>query len=123
VPTSHLMRHSPVHCKTKIEGGRRYERAAGPSCTWPTGTQLTRPDSRVFSAMLEGWRNQQQARNFALATIDARARAAHSLAHQADACVRDWSSEALAGCRTRYAAPAPTSGAENTRQMNTRPHQ
>ena len=34
------------------------------------GVPLLRPEEQVFSAMLEGWRNQQLARNLALATID-----------------------------------------------------
>lgn len=31
---------------------------------------LLPPEEQVFSAMLEGWRNQQLARNLALSTID-----------------------------------------------------
>ena len=34
------------------------------------GIPLLRPEEQVFTAMLEGWRHQQLARNLALATID-----------------------------------------------------
>jgi hypothetical protein len=33
------------------------------------GIPLLRPEEQVFTAMLEGWRNQQMARNLSLALI------------------------------------------------------
>ena len=38
------------------------------------GVPLLRPEEQVFEAMLDGWRNQQLARNLALSTIEKRAR-------------------------------------------------
>ena len=37
------------------------------------GVPLLRPEEQVFEAMLDGWRNQQLARNLALSTIEKRA--------------------------------------------------
>ena len=37
------------------------------------GLPLLRPEEQVFEAMLDGWRNQQLARNLALSTIEKRA--------------------------------------------------
>ena len=48
------------------------------------GIPLLRPEEQVFTAMLEGWRNQQLARNLALATIAARERAARAFTAHAD---------------------------------------
>ncbi len=39
------------------------------------GVPLLRPDAQVFDAMLDGWRNQQLARNLAFGTIEARGNA------------------------------------------------
>ncbi|WP_406314610.1 hypothetical protein OHA77_39935 [Streptosporangium sp. NBC_01639] len=36
------------------------------------GVALLRPEEQVFEAMLDGWRNQQLARNLALSTIEKR---------------------------------------------------
>ena len=36
------------------------------------GVPLLRPDEQVFRAMLEGWRNQQLARNLAVSTVEGR---------------------------------------------------
>jgi integrase/recombinase XerC len=44
-----------------------------------------RPDEQVFTAMLDGWRDQQLARNLALATVAARERAARAFAAHANA--------------------------------------
>jgi integrase/recombinase XerC len=55
------------------------------------GVPLLRPDEQVFTAMLAGWRNQQLARNLALATIAARERAARAFAVHADAYPWTWS--------------------------------
>jgi integrase/recombinase XerC len=37
------------------------------------GLPLLRPEEQVFEAMMDGWRNQQLARNLALSTIEKRA--------------------------------------------------
>ena len=36
------------------------------------GVPLLRPDEQVFQAMLDGWRNQQLARNLARSTVEGR---------------------------------------------------
>ena len=59
------------------------------------GIPLLRPEEQVFTAMLEGWRNQQLARNLALATIAARERAARAFAVHADAFPWMWSAALL----------------------------
>ena len=59
------------------------------------GIPLLRPEEQVFTAMLDGWRNQQLARNLALATIAARDRAARAFAVHADAFPWLWSAAML----------------------------
>ncbi len=59
------------------------------------GVSLLRPEEQVFTAMLEGWRNQQLARNLALATIAARERAVRAFAVHADAFPWSWSAALL----------------------------
>lgn len=49
----------------------------------------------MFTAMLDGWRHQQLARNLALATIAARERAARAFAAHADAFPWAWSAALL----------------------------
>ncbi|OEJ49668.1 hypothetical protein BGK72_01465 [Streptomyces agglomeratus] len=49
------------------------------------GVPLLRPEEQVFEAMLDGWRNQQLARNLALSTINGRERKARAFAAHADA--------------------------------------
>lgn len=51
---------------------------------------LLPPEEQVFSAMLEGWRNQQLARNLALSTIDVREKAVQAFARHADAFRWRW---------------------------------
>ncbi|MFI8631253.1 hypothetical protein ACIGEP_01480 [Microbacterium sp. NPDC077663] len=52
------------------------------------GVALLRPDEQVFEAMLEGWRNQGPARNFARSTVQARERQVR--AFQAHAATFPW---------------------------------
>jgi Transposase IS116/IS110/IS902 family len=59
------------------------------------GIGLLRPEEQVFTAMLEGWRNQQLARNLALATITAWERAARAFTAHADAFPWLWSATLL----------------------------
>ncbi len=49
------------------------------------GARLLRPDEQVFSAMLDGWRAQQLARNLAFSTIGKREAAVRAFARHADA--------------------------------------
>lgn len=56
------------------------------------GVQLLRPEEQVFEAMLDGWRNQQLARNLALSTINGRERKVRAFATHADAFPWSWSS-------------------------------
>lgn len=54
------------------------------------GVPLLRPDEQVFIAMLDGWRNQQLARNLAFGTIESRQRAVKAFARNADAYPWAW---------------------------------
>ncbi|MFF2313535.1 hypothetical protein ACFVVJ_26385 [Streptomyces albidoflavus] len=56
------------------------------------GMPLLRPDEQVIEAMLNGWRNQQLARNLALSTINGRERKVRAFATHADAFPGNWSS-------------------------------
>lgn len=51
---------------------------------------LLRPEEQVFTAMLDGWRNQQLARNLAFSTIEGRENAVRSFIHHADAFPWTW---------------------------------
>lgn len=55
------------------------------------GVPLLRPEAQVFEAMLDGWRNQQLARNLALSTINGRERKVRAFATHADAFPWRWS--------------------------------
>nr|WP_324197985.1 tyrosine-type recombinase/integrase [Nocardia abscessus] len=57
------------------------------------GVSLLRPDEQVFTAMLDGWRNQQLARNLAFSTINSREKAVRAFAAHADAFPWAWSSQ------------------------------
>lgn len=52
---------------------------------------LLRPDEQVFTAMLDGWRNQQLARNLAFSTIEGREKVVRAFARHADAFPWAWS--------------------------------
>ncbi|MEU4119048.1 hypothetical protein AB0F71_31705 [Kitasatospora sp. NPDC028055] len=54
------------------------------------GLPLLRPEQQVFEAMLEGWRNQQLARNLSPGYIQAHERAVRALADHADAMPWEW---------------------------------
>ncbi|MDT3440333.1 site-specific integrase [Pseudofrankia sp. BMG5.37] len=54
------------------------------------GVPLLRPEEQVFAAMVEGWRNQQLARNLALSTIYGREKAVQAFARHADAFPWQW---------------------------------
>ena len=55
------------------------------------GLPLLRPDEQVFTAMLDGWRNQQLARNLAFSTIESRERAVRAFTRHADTFPWAWS--------------------------------
>ena len=48
------------------------------------GVALLRPEEQVFAAMLDGWRNQQLARNLAFGTVEGRERVVRAFAAHAD---------------------------------------
>jgi integrase/recombinase XerC len=48
------------------------------------GVSLLRPDEQVFTAMLDGWRAQQLARNLAFDTIARRLNTVRAFARHAD---------------------------------------
>ncbi|MGW4095228.1 hypothetical protein ACWEFY_36825, partial [Nocardia sp. NPDC004750] len=56
------------------------------------GVSLLRPDGQVFTAMLDGWRNQQLARNLAFSTINSRDKAVRAFTAHADEFPWAWSS-------------------------------
>jgi hypothetical protein len=56
------------------------------------GLSLLRPEEQVFTAMLDGWRNQQLARNLAFSTINGREKAVQAFARHADALPWNWTS-------------------------------
>ncbi|WP_218061862.1 tyrosine-type recombinase/integrase [Planobispora rosea] len=56
---------------------------------------LLRPEEQVFTAMLDGWRNQQLARNLAFSTIEGREKAAKAFTRHADAFPWAWSAHML----------------------------
>jgi integrase/recombinase XerC len=57
------------------------------------GVSLLRPEEQVFSAMLNGWRNQQLARNLAFSTISGREKVVDAFARSADAWPWHWSAQ------------------------------
>jgi integrase len=54
------------------------------------GVSLLRPEEQVLAAMLEGWGNQQTARNLAFGTVEARARTVRAFAAHAEAFPWRW---------------------------------
>lgn len=50
--------------------GTAHRTTMDPPVSMGDGVALLRPEEPVFEAMLDGWRNQQLARNLALSTID-----------------------------------------------------
>src|SRR5690242_5984924 len=56
---------------------------------------LLRPDEQVFTAMLDGWRDQQLARNLAATTAAKRAAAVRAFAGHADAYPWAWNAAML----------------------------
>lgn len=57
------------------------------------GVSLLRPEEQIFSAMLDGWRNQQVARNLAFSTISGREKVVDAFARSADAWPWHWSAQ------------------------------
>lgn len=57
------------------------------------GVPLLRPDEQVFTAMLDGWRNQQLARNLAFGTIDGREKVVQAFGRHADAFPWEWTAQ------------------------------
>ena len=55
------------------------------------GVPLLRPDEQVFRAMLEGWRNQQLARNLAASTVEGRENTVRAFADYVSAYPWAWS--------------------------------
>lgn len=55
------------------------------------GVPLLHPESQVFEAMLEGWRNQMLARNLAASTIRSRAQQVRAFHEHANAFPWEWS--------------------------------
>jgi integrase len=59
------------------------------------GVSLLRPDEQVFTAMLDGWRAQQLARNLAFGTIYKRLNSVRAFARHADAFPWSWRSQMI----------------------------
>lgn len=51
---------------------------------------LLRPEEQTFAAMLDGWRNQQLARNLAFSTISSREKTVETFTRHADAYPWQW---------------------------------
>lgn len=56
---------------------------------------LLRPEEQVFTAMLDGWRNQQLARNLAFSTIEGRENAVRAFTRHADAFPWTWTPQMI----------------------------
>ncbi|WP_406270848.1 hypothetical protein [Nocardia sp. NBC_00881] len=56
------------------------------------GLSLLRPGEQVFAAMLDGWRNQQLARNLAFSTIGSREKVVQAFMRYADVYPWHWMS-------------------------------
>jgi integrase/recombinase XerC len=72
---SHPVRISRIHCGCFPGGIVVDSRGLAPGAVrlhLAEGVPLLRPDEQVFTAMLEGWRNQQLARNLARSTVEGR---------------------------------------------------
>jgi integrase/recombinase XerC len=54
------------------------------------GVRLLRPDEQVLTAMLDGWRNQQLARNLSFGTVENRQRSVRAFAEHAQALPWRW---------------------------------
>ena len=54
------------------------------------GVALLRPEEQVFPAMLDGWRNQQLARNLACSTVEGRERHGPGLRRHASTYPWQW---------------------------------
>jgi len=59
------------------------------------GVSLLRADEQVFTAMLDGWADQQLARNLAASTVAKRAAAVRAFASHANAQPWEWSAQML----------------------------
>lgn len=59
------------------------------------GITLLHPQEQVFSAMLDGWRNQQLARRLAFSTVDSRQRMVRAFTAHADAPPWLWTAQIL----------------------------
>jgi integrase/recombinase XerC len=57
-----------------VDPGEGVQAVGPPQLLLAEGVALLRPQEQVFQAMLDGWRNQQLARNLSFATIEARER-------------------------------------------------
>jgi integrase len=57
------------------------------------GLALLRPEEQVFTAMLDGWRNQQLARNLAFSTINGREKVVRAFAAHGDAFPWHWTAQ------------------------------
>ena len=76
-----------------------------------SGLPLLHPEEQVFSAMLDGWRNQQLARNLAVSTVDGREVKVRAFARHATCSRgsgrRSWLMSGSATCARCTAAPGP----------------
>ncbi len=70
--------------------GRETEVPGAASLHLVAGTALLRPEEQVAEAMLQGWRNQQLARNLAFSTIEGRENAVKAFTAYADAFPWTW---------------------------------
>lgn len=76
-----------------MDADRRVPGAAGLRVV--SGLPLLHPEEQVFTAMLEGWRAQQMARNLAVGTVEGRERVVRAFAVHADAPPWRWTPQML----------------------------
>jgi len=74
LPGPHRMRESRIRCGCLPRGcgGFAGDCAGAARLRLAEGVRLLRPEEQVFTAMLDGWRNQQPARNLARSTVEGR---------------------------------------------------
>lgn len=73
--------------------GRRGATTGSASLVLVGGVPLLHPEEQVFEAMLEGWANQQLARNLAYSTVQSAQRHVRAFARHADAFPWQWTSQ------------------------------
>jgi integrase/recombinase XerC len=96
-------RYAGLRVRRRVALDARFPRPMRPSSVTPSvtikgaaslhlvaGVALLRPEERVLAAMLDGWRDQQAARNLSLSTIEARLRVVRGFVEHVNAYPWQW---------------------------------